>query len=98
MTNQPKVPAHADFLLHARWLLPMNGPQQVLEHYSLAISGERIVDIGLRAELQQRFSPAREIELDNHALMPGLVNAHGHAPMSLLRGFADDLPLQPWLQ
>lgn len=76
----------------------MNGAREVLEHYSLAITGDHIAAIGPRAELQQRYLAAREIELESHVLLPGLVNAHGHAPMSLLRGFADDLPLQPWLE
>ena len=40
----------------------------------------------------------QKVTLDNHVLMPGLVNAHGHAAMSLLRGYADDLPLRPWLE
>jgi 5-methylthioadenosine/S-adenosylhomocysteine deaminase len=101
MTIHPEVPdapAHADFLLHARWLLPMGATREVLENYSLAITGEHITAIGPRAELQQRFVATREIELNSHALLPGFINAHGHAPMSLLRGFADDLPLQPWLE
>lgn len=96
MTTQP--PDHADYLLHPRWLLPMTRSARVLEGQSLAIAGERIVAIGPRQELQQRFSAAREITLDRHALLPGLINAHTHAPMSLLRGYADDLPLQPWLE
>lgn len=101
MTTQPQVPetpAHADFLLHARWLLPMDGTREVLEHQSLAITGEHITAIGPRAQMQHAFAATRELELGSHVLLPGLVNAHGHAPMSLLRGFADDLPLQPWLE
>jgi 5-methylthioadenosine/S-adenosylhomocysteine deaminase len=98
MTTQPSPADTADYLLHPRWLLPMTGATRVLENHSLAIAGARIVAIGPRAELQQQYTAAREIELERHALLPGLVNAHGHAPMALLRGFADDLPLQPWLE
>jgi 5-methylthioadenosine/S-adenosylhomocysteine deaminase len=94
----PNAPAHADILLHARWMLPMEGARKVLEHYSLAITGQYITAIAPRAQLQQRIVATREIELENHVLLPGMINAHGHAPMSLLRGFADDLPLQPWLE
>ncbi len=98
MTTQPDATTHADFLLHPRWLLPMNGNRQVLEGWSLAISGERIAAIAPRAQLQQQFPQCRQVELASHTLLPGLINAHGHAPMSLFRGFADDLPLQPWLE
>lgn len=87
-----------DTLIHARWLLTMRAPREVLEHYSLAIDGARIAAVGPRADLEQRFSAADEFTLDSHAVLPGLINAHGHSPMSLLRGFADDLPLQPWLE
>lgn len=98
MTSPTQAPESADFLLHPRWLLPMTGNVRTLEQHSLAIAGERIVAIGPRAQLQQQFAATRDIELPQHALLPGLINAHGHAPMSLFRGFADDLPLQPWLE
>jgi 5-methylthioadenosine/S-adenosylhomocysteine deaminase len=98
MTSQPSLPAHADFLVHARWLLPMEGEKRVLEEYSLAVTAERITAIAPRATLQRSCSAAREFDLGSHVLLPGLVNAHGHAPMSLFRGYADDLPLQPWLE
>ena len=49
-------------------------------------------------EARDRFSAARELSLDRHVLMPGLVNLHCHAAMTLLRGLADDTPLMTWLQ
>jgi 5-methylthioadenosine/S-adenosylhomocysteine deaminase len=69
----------------------------VLENHSIAISGEQIVALLPRAEAGH-IDADTVIELPDHALMPGLVNTHGHAAMSLLRGFADDLPLIPWLE
>jgi 5-methylthioadenosine/S-adenosylhomocysteine deaminase len=98
LTELPKLMLYADSLLHVRWLLPMSGSQAVLEHHTLVITNGEIVDLGPSSELIGRYMAGREYFLDHHAVMPGLINAHGHSPMSLLRGFADDLPLQPWLE
>lgn len=87
-----------DTLLHPRWLVPMTGSGQVLTQHGVALGGNRIVAIAPSAELSARYPQAREYRLDSHVVLPGLINAHGHAPMSLLRGFADDLALQPWLE
>ncbi len=87
-----------DAIVHPRWLLSMTASQQVLEHHSLVIDKDLIVEIAPTADIKNRYRSQREITLDSHVLMPGLINAHGHAPMSLLRGFADDLPLHPWLE
>ena len=86
-----------DLLVHPRWVLPMAPATAVLEDHSVAVSGGVLRRVLPRAEAHG--IAAREvIELPQHALLPGLVNAHGHAAMSLLRGYADDLPLMPWLQ
>jgi len=86
-----------DTLLHPGWIVPVVPTGAVLTDHSLAVSGGRIVAILPRPETANMV--AREIfELPGHVLMPGLINAHGHAAMSLLRGFADDLPLLPWLE
>ncbi len=87
-----------DTLLNARWVIPVEPDNTVLEHHSLAISGGRIVDVLPTSEAATRFSAKNTLDLDRHALIPGLVNAHTHASMSLLRGIADDLPLMEWLQ
>src|SRR5690606_5499431 len=91
-------PAEADALIHARWLLPMTEAGLVLHGHSLAVNGQRVAAILPTAEAERRFRARREYRLDSHALLPGLINAHGHAPMTLLRGFADDMALQPWLE
>src|SRR5690606_23955669 len=103
--SQPSSPAapspagrEVDLLIHARWLLPMTPERAVLRDHALALRDGRIVAL-MPSELARiRFRAAEEIELPRHALLPGLVNAHGHAAMSLLRGYADDLPLQAWLE
>ncbi len=87
----------ADTLIHAGQLIPVVPRGVVLEDHSLAISGGRITAILPRAEAGE-IQAETVVDLPHHALLPGFVNSHGHAPMSLLRGFADDLPLMPWLE
>ena len=69
----------------------------VLEDHALAIRDGRIVGILPQAEASGRFRADNPVSLPGHALIPGLVNAHTHAAMSLFRGLADDLPLMNWL-
>ena len=87
-----------DLLVLPRWLVPVEPSGVVLEEHALAVDGGRIVEV-LPAEFaRQAFQPREVLELPHHAVTPGLVNAHTHAAMSLLRGLADDLPLMDWLQ
>ncbi|MBN7798928.1 TRZ/ATZ family hydrolase [Parahaliea mediterranea] len=86
-----------DTLIHPGWIIPVNPAGEVLTGYSLAIRGEHIAAL-LPREETRHWQADRELELPDHAVLPGLVNAHGHAAMSLLRGFADDRSLMPWLQ
>jgi 5-methylthioadenosine/S-adenosylhomocysteine deaminase len=87
-----------DTLISARWVLPVEGDTPALEQHSIAIDAGRILAVMPTADANRQFSPREHHNLPQHALMPGLVNAHGHAGMSLLRGIADDLALQTWLQ
>jgi 5-methylthioadenosine/S-adenosylhomocysteine deaminase len=86
-----------DTLIHPGWIVPVVPRGTVLESYSIALSGDRINAILPREETRD-MQAARVFELPQHALLPGLVNCHGHAAMSLLRGYADDQPLMPWLE
>ncbi len=87
-----------DLLINARWVIPMDDQSAVLENHSVAVDQGRIVAVLPSAEADQRFTARDQVDASTHAVMPGLVNAHGHAAMSLLRGIADDLPLQTWLE
>src|SRR5690606_17893967 len=71
---------------------------RVLENCALAINNGQILALLPQDQAERQFSAEQTINLGNHLLIPGLVNAHGHAAMSLLRGYADDLPLKPWLE
>ncbi len=93
----PDRSAPLDLLLLPSWLVPVEPAGVVLEQHGLGICDGRIVLIAPRDQTLRQG--AREIrELPGCLLAPGLVNAHGHAAMSLFRGLADDLPLTSWLQ
>ena len=87
-----------DQIVHARWLLPVVPADRVLDHHAIVLDAGRIVALVPSTDVASRYRAARESRLDGHLLMPGLVNAHGHAAMTLLRGLADDHRLMDWLQ
>jgi 5-methylthioadenosine/S-adenosylhomocysteine deaminase len=87
-----------DTLIHGRWLLPIEPDGRVLEHHAVALRDGRIVAVLPSDQADARYRAAQTLRRDQHVLMPGLVNAHTHLAMSLLRGLADDLPLEAWLQ
>ncbi len=87
-----------DLLVHARWLLPMEPASAVLEHYGLAVAGGRIVAVAPTASLRQYYSAAIEIDRSDHVLLPGFVNAHTRAAMSLLRAVPPQGSLRQWLR
>jgi 5-methylthioadenosine/S-adenosylhomocysteine deaminase len=88
----------ADLLLTGRYLVTMDGQQQVIEEGGVAIAGDTIVEVGKGSELLARYPRARVMAEPHGLIMPGLVNVHTHAAMSLFRGLADDLELMQWLQ
>ncbi len=87
-------------VIQARWILTVNSNFDLIENSAVIVKGDRIDSIISSSEIEQRpdLDEAEFVNLDNHVLMPGLVNAHTHAAMSLLRGIADDLPLMQWLE
>ncbi len=87
-----------ELLIHARWIIPVSAGDPVLDYHSLAVDEERITAILPTQEARSSLQARTTVELGESALIPGLVNAHTHAAMSLLRGVADDLPLMEWLQ
>jgi 5-methylthioadenosine/S-adenosylhomocysteine deaminase len=87
-----------DSLLLPRWIIPVEPAGVVLEDHCVAVREGSIEAVLPRAEAEARFAGYARTELAGHALIPGLVNAHTHAAMSLMRGLADDLPLMRWLE
>ncbi len=92
------MPTPIDLLIEAKWIIPVEPAKTVLENHSVAIEQGRIVAILQHSDAKTQFIPKETKRLPNHILIPGLVNLHTHAAMTLLRGLADDLPLMDWLQ
>ncbi|MDR1853893.1 MAG: TRZ/ATZ family hydrolase [Azoarcus sp.] len=86
-----------DFLVHPRWLIPVEPERAVLAAHSVAVRDGCIVDVLPQAEARARYVATEVFDLPDHVLIPGLVNLHTHAAMSLMRGLSDDLPLARWL-
>lgn len=87
-----------DTLLIARWILPIEPQGLLLEDHAIAIHDGRIEAILPVDDARQRFQADTVQQFNDHILLPGLINLHGHASMTLMRGLADDLPLMEWLQ
>ena len=88
----------ADTLVEGRWVIPVEPDGVVLEHHTVVVDGGRIEAIVPHARARSDYTANHTVELREHVLMPGLVNAHTHAGMTLMRGIADDLPLMRWLE
>lgn len=97
MLTPTTEPRPIDLIIKARWIIPVVPENRVLENCALAIDRGRILALIPSDEAERRFCAKETLNLGSHALIPGLINAHGHAAMSLLRGFADDQPLHKWL-
>lgn len=89
---------NVDTIVNARWVIPVEPDNTVLDHHSVAIHEGKITDILATARVDKKYRSEHVIDLPGHALIPGLINAHTHAAMNLFRGLADDLPLMQWLE
>ncbi len=91
------APMNVETLIHAGWVIPVE-PEGVLERHSIAVNAGRIVAILPTDSAKADYQAENEIDLPGHALIPGLINAHTHTAMSLMRGLGGDLPLMEWLK
>ena len=91
-------PQPCDLLIEAGWVVPVEPHGVVLEDHAVAVRDGAVVALLPVAEARVRFVADETVSRPDAALIPGLVNAHAHNPMTLLRGVADDLPLMQWLQ
>ena len=85
-----------DTIIEARWIIPAEPYGLVLENHAIAIDKGVIQAIQPASDISLQFSPAEHIVLPQHALIPGLINLHTHAAMTLMRGLADGLSLMEW--
>lgn len=87
-----------ELLVLADVVVTQDAERRVIRDGAVAVAGDAITAVGPRREIEPAAQAERIIDLGHALLMPGLVNAHGHAAMSLFRGVADDLPLMEWLK
>ena len=88
----------ADWIYTARYVVTMDAQRHLIDDGAVAIRGERIVAVGKRSDIEKQFQPSHRLDRPEALIMPGLINTHTHAAMSLFRGIADDLKLQDWLE
>ncbi|RKZ40648.1 MAG: TRZ/ATZ family hydrolase [Gammaproteobacteria bacterium] len=88
---------HLDILIYAGWIIPVEPENVVYEQHAIGIQDGKIVAVLPRSEAVRHFSARITHRLTTHLLIPGLINTHSHAAMTLFRGFADDLHLEKWL-
>jgi len=95
-------PGHAEIskaiLISARWVVPVEPAGAVLERHAVAVRDGAIEKVLPAASAASEFPDYERVELPEHVLIPGFVNAHTHAAMTLMRGMSDDLPLMRWLE
>ena len=90
--------ADTDLVVTARWVITMDGAKRVIQQGAVAIKGDKIVAVGPAAEVAKAWVPRQRIDAGDAIIAPGMINTHTHAAMSLMRGIADDLKLQDWLE
>src|SRR5579864_7682519 len=76
----------------------MDASRRLIDNGAVAVRGDRIAAVVPRAEIERQYQSPQRLDRPDAILMPGLINTHTHAAMSLLRGIADDLTLQEWLE
>jgi 5-methylthioadenosine/S-adenosylhomocysteine deaminase len=91
-----QTPIQADLIVSPSWIISVNENFEILENHSLVVKDGKILDILDKQQAQGKYS-GNSLELESHALLPGFINSHCHSAMSLLRGYAEDQPLQSWL-
>ncbi len=91
------TPLAVDTVIEARWIIPVEPARQILSDHSIVVVDDRIEAILPTPRARAEYQPRQRFELSAHVLIPGLINLHTHAAMSLMRGLADDLALMDWL-
>ena len=94
----PDAPRPCDLLIEAGWVVPVEPHGVVLEGHAVVVDGGRIAAVLPVDAARARYAPREVVSRPGSVLVPGLVNAHTHNPMTLMRGVADDLALHDWLQ
>ncbi len=96
-TDTPFPMTPADLLIENALVVTMDKDFRVIENGAVAVGGNRLLGVGTTRDLKEQFRPERCIDGRRKLVLPGLVNTHTHSPMTIYRGFADDIPLREWL-
>ncbi|HMJ08896.1 MAG TPA: amidohydrolase family protein, partial [Pyrinomonadaceae bacterium] len=91
------APLVCDLLILGGTVVTMDKDRRVIEDGAVAVTGDKIVAVGTRAAVTRNRRARKTINAAGRVIIPGLINTHTHAPMSLFRGIADDLDLNDWL-
>jgi 5-methylthioadenosine/S-adenosylhomocysteine deaminase len=94
----PRAPKPATLVVTGGTVITMDGQRRVLSPGAVAIDGTKIVAVDTPEAIARNYQAADVLRADGGVIMPGLINTHGHAPMVMYRGLADDLALMDWLQ
>ena len=97
LAQAPLGKERVDLLITGGTVVTMDSGKRTLEGGAIAVRGDTIVALGSAAEVESRYAPARRISASGRLILPGLINGHTHAAMTLFRGIADDMELQDWL-
>ena len=89
---------HVQTLIHGKHIIPVNGDEQTLVNFSIAVQDGRILDVLSTSDAKLTYTSDSIYNYDHHIIIPGLINTHTHATMTLFRGLANDLHLMDWLQ
>ncbi len=87
-----------DTIIDAAWVLPIAPVNEARSSHSVCIQNERICAIGPTRDIHERFTAREQHSFNDSIVMPGLINGHTHAAMTLLRGAGEDMPLESWLR
>jgi 5-methylthioadenosine/S-adenosylhomocysteine deaminase len=96
-TPSQAAPQNADWIIHARYVMTVDGQKRLIENGAVAIKGELIAAVGPASEIDAQFKGAHTLNRPDAVVLPGLIDTHTHAAMSLFRAIADDKRLQDWL-
>ncbi len=88
----------ADLMIVGGTVVTMDASHRLIDDGAVAIRGDSILAVGTRSELSARYTAQKTLDARGALILPGLINGHAHAAMSLFRGLADDLALDEWLQ
>jgi 5-methylthioadenosine/S-adenosylhomocysteine deaminase len=87
-----------DLIIESQWVCPVVPKNTLLENRSVVVLSGSIIDICSFDSADEKYISVEKVKLTEHVLIPGLINLHTHAAMTLMRGLADDISLMPWLE